>query len=107
MNKFSYIKYTFDPENKMLVWNIFEESDECKVPKFGKVTHATGRKYFVAYPGNKNNPRIEATAKRALLKFYIEKLKSSANDLNKAAHSVDILASFLREKKLPFNEEED
>lgn len=83
-----YIRYTFDPENKMLTWKGFSEDIKNKpVPKYGKVTHLTGRKYYIIYPGKHTQEKVY-DAYCLFKKFYAEKLNKAAKELNNAANAL-------------------
>lgn len=99
---YTYIKYTFDPDNKMLTWKKVESTS---MPEVNKVTHLTGRKYFIVVPGKHAYPEQKETVMKMFMDFYIEKLKKASDELGKSASSIELLCSFLREKKCPSNEE--
>ena len=98
----TYIKYTFDPDNKMLIWKKVESTS---MPEINKVTHLTGRKYFVVVPGKHAYPEQQESVMKMFMDFYLEKLKKASDEVGKSATSIELLCSFLREKKCPSNEE--
>lgn len=82
-----YIKYTFDPENKMLTWKDFSEDAKNERPKYGKVMHLTGRKYYITYPGKHTQEKLN-DAYCLLKKFYADKLNKAAKELDNAANAL-------------------
>ena len=92
----TYIKYTFDPDNKMLTWKKVESTS---MPEVNKVTHLNGRKYFIAVPGKRSYPEQQESVIKMFMDFYLEKLKKASDELGKSATSFELLHSFLREKK--------
>lgn len=89
-----FLKYIFDPDSEAIYCKRCSEDPE-KVPKFGRVYHLSGKRYFVAYAGTLNTPNKFSLATFAFRDFYASKLKTAAEDIKKAASCLDFFSSYI------------
>lgn len=89
-----YLKYIFDPDAGKISCKRCSEDHE-KAPKYGRVYHLSGKRYFVAYAGTLNTPNKFSLATFAFRDFYASKLKDAAEDIKKAASGLEFFSSYI------------